>query len=321
MDLKKLLAKYDLTEEDIDFDMGGLSEEELEARFVERRRAKVDTADDGDDDDQKKPGEGGSEEDGEESSEDGEEETSEPETEPESEPEEGSEDTGGEEEEESAETFRLNSDIISAIYEALESETYHHPDWGDIPRYWYINHDAEKEMVYCVDEVDRYMLVGFSYAQKGDRVEIDFASRKRMRYEIVEYDDGGADDTGIGAFARMSEHKFANVQSELNALRAFRAECESKERAEKEQALFAQFTKLDGVEAFEALKADHAKYSLEEIEEKCYAILGRQEAGRSTMKFSATGESQTRLPVDAGVTDGLEDEPYGGLFVKYGRSK
>ena len=120
----------------------------------------------------------------------------------------------------------------------------------------------------------------------------------------------------------MSERKFANVSGVmLNMLRAFYSDRMNEERREKEDALFAQFTKLDGVEAFETLKADHDKYSLEEIEEKCYAILGRQEAGRSTMKFSATGESQTRLPVDAGVTSGLEDEPYGGLFVKYGRGK
>ena len=329
LDLKELMAKYGLTEEDIDFDMSGLSEEELEARFVERRRTKVDTADDGDEDGQKKPEEeGGSEDGGGEGDGGDEEETPEPETEPggdgggeENGEDTGEEGAGGEDDEENAETFKLNNVIVSAIYEALEAETYHHPDWGDVPRYWFIDYDAEKSMVYCVDEVDRCLLVGFSYAQKGDRVEIDFASRKRMRYEIVEYDDGGAEDTGIGVFAHMCERKFVNVSGELNMLRAFYSNRMNEERREKEDVLFAQFAKLDGVEAFETLKADHDKYSLEEIEEKCYAILGRQEAGRSTMKFSATGESQTRLPVDAGVTSGLEDEPYGGLFVKYGRGK
>ena len=131
----------------------------------------------------------GSEEDGGEGDGVDEEETPEPEPEP-GEEGAGEEVAGGEDDEENAETFKLNNVIVSAIYEALEAETYHHPDWGDVPRYWFIDYDAEKSMVYCVDEVDRYMLVGFSMPRRATALRSTLLSRKRMRYEIVEYDDG-----------------------------------------------------------------------------------------------------------------------------------
>ena len=72
-----------------------------------------------------------------------------------------------------------------------------------------------------------------------------------------------------------------------------------------------EFAKLEGVEAFDELRADMSKYDVETLEDKCYAILGRM---NSSAKFSLETKSP-KLPV--GNTQST-DEPYGGIFTKYG---
>ena len=56
------------------------------------------------------------------------------------------------------------------------------------------------------------------------------------------------------------------------------------------------------------------QYSKEDIEEKCYAIRGRN----ASMNFSLNNNQMTvRMPVEKEVR-GDEDEPYGGVFKRYG---
>ena len=81
-------------------------------------------------------------------------------------------------------------------------------------------------------------------------------------------------------------------------------------RAADEAAVFEQFQDLNGIEAFEKLRENCAELSIEEIEDKCFAIRGRN---ASVHTFS---NQKTKLPRQP-VTKTGSDEPYGGLFVEF----
>jgi hypothetical protein len=101
---------------------------------------------------------------------------------------------------------------------------------------------------------------------------------------------------------------------ELNSLRAFKLNVEKVEHESKVQALFSNFQlKEEDVEGIDI----HA-FSLEEIEEKAYAILGRKMAKKN---FSKEDKGNVRLPLNNEPKDETPEdkEPYGGLFKKYNK--
>ena len=111
---------------------------------------------------------------------------------------------------------------------------------------------------------------------------------------------------------------FANIAERfgdtIRDLQAFKQGVERKADEEARAEIFSRFEDLAGIEDFESLKLDNAAYTREEMEEKCYAIRGRN---ASVAKFSAEAE-RPRLPVEPRV--GEEDrgiEPYGGVFVRF----
>lgn len=204
--------------------------------------------------------------------------------------------------------------------------------WGDdVPHYRLYDYDPDVAEVYAIDATD-YKLYGFKYSMNGDSAIIDFASKKRMKYAVLPFDEGAQGEEPVPAmFDRMVEScrkmdgqwaekyqsasdKIASLQGEVESLRRFKADAE-KAAAENERAqIFARFKDLDGVEAFENLRADCGKYSTEDLEEKCYAIRGRN---GSPARFSLESRGSTRLPVEpSGVR--TDDEPYGGVFAEYG---
>lgn len=78
-------------------------------------------------------------------------------------------------------------------------------------------------------------------------------------------------------------------------------------------ALFAQFADLNGNEAFESLRENCGEMELPEIEEKCFAI-----RGRVNTKFALNESGKApRLPVGSFNNDDTSEKPYGGLVEKY----
>ena len=84
--------------------------------------------------------------------------------------------------------FELTGNRMHELLAALESVTVEY-EWGTMPRYCYADSDLETCMIYAWDCTD-WLLYGFSYEMDGDNVVIDFESRKRMKYTIVEFDEG-----------------------------------------------------------------------------------------------------------------------------------
>lgn len=220
--------------------------------------------------------------------------------------------------------FALISNVIDEINRVLSVEKVTR-DWGECPRYCYVDCDTEIGEVYCWDRND-WLLYGFKFEVNGDSITIDFNSKKRKKYVIEDF-DGGEQASPIAPVFELIENKLkdysdiqakfaeatntiASMESELTELRQFKADTESAISDAKIEEVFSNFTDLAGIEAFESLKEHCKEYDLDVLEEKCYAIRGRN---RSDMKFSAK-EKNPKLKVPK--TD-FSNEPYGGLFVKY----
>lgn len=111
---------------------------------------------------------------------------------------------------------------------------------------------------------------------------------------------------------QKSREMFEDMQKEHDELKEFK-ENTIKEQYETQVAeLFDKFDKqLDGFADFEVLKVDYSNLTVDELEEKLFALLGKKNANFSTKKK----ETVTKVPVDINRKDDMED-PYGGLLAK-----
>jgi hypothetical protein len=237
--------------------------------------------------------------------------------------------------------FALTSNIVEEICLQLSAEKVQR-EWGESSRYCYVDCDFEAMEVYCWDTND-WLLYGFPYKTNGDHINIDYACRKRKKYVVADFDEGEQDspfaytlgqfeekfhdsiseNTAVKEKYQAASDTIASMEKELGELRQFKAATEhaiaENERKSEAGRIFAQFEDLSGVEAFEALKteydADCMKYEADALEEKCFAIRGRQ--GSASLKFSAP-QKTPKLPIDR--AGGVNKEPYGGVFEEYGFS-
>ena len=215
--------------------------------------------------------------------------------------------------EESAD-FALEGQIRAQLCEAVESAETISGEFGVWPRYWFTDYDKDLNEVYAFDETDG-KLYGFKYSMNGDVVVIDFESKSRKKWAIEDFDEG--DDSAVfseasrilqdacAAVDAAWSEKYGSLCDEVNELRKFKLDTEA-------ASVFSKFTDLEGVEAFEALKTNYDEFSKSDLEEKCYAIRGRN---GTVAKFSI--ETPTaKVMVE---TPAYDDEPYGGLFIEYGK--
>ena len=224
--------------------------------------------------------------------------------------------------------FALAGQIRDEIYNALSAEKIE-CCWGEMTRYHYVDHDHEALQVYCYDAED-WKLYGFAYSMNGDNVVIDFESKKRMKFAIVDFDEGEQSAPFAGVFEEITKQYAANdtqwsekyqtasdtitsMENELGTLRQFKTDTEAATLAAAQEEVFAQFEDLVGVEEFDALRENCAEYELDALEEKCFAIRGRRGA---TAKFAHESKAP-KLKVEK--TQPV-NEPYGGLFARYGHT-
>lgn len=225
-------------------------------------------------------------------------------------------------------SYSLNRTIVEEIRKALENEICT-TEYGDYPRYVFEDFDAEAGKVYGWDRSD-WLLYGFDYTMNGDSALVDFESKKRMKYVIEEFNEGDVQESPFAeTFSKLnseiknlSEFKekyeetnaaFSEMKTEFEQLRQFKEDTEYAIKEKEHDSIFEMFADLDGIEAYEALKADSMKYDRDVLEEKCFAIRGRN---TSIAKFSLEPKAP-KLKVER-ETETIMKEPYGGLFEKYG---
>lgn len=316
LDRTELLSEYGLTIEDIDFDIDDFTVEELRSKFDAIKKAKSDD-DSSDGTAQSLSDEGAS---------DGKEPVAQSDDNP--------EDNGENHDDDDEQEFSLTGEqFMSQLFEALSVAKYNDPYWGEMDQYMYVDYDHDTSEVYCYDCED-WKLYGFAYSMNGDNVVIDFDSKKRKKFSIVDFDEGCADfdykrafetyGNAIVAFKNAelsriqneSDEKFnqatqliTDLKAEISTLKEYQKAKQSEERKNAEDALFERFAELNGIEAFEALRTSCAEMGLTDIESKCFEIKGRN----TSTNFSVNKSKPTRIAVEKKH----EDEPYGGLFVQY----
>lgn len=235
--------------------------------------------------------------------------------------------------------FNSLEQFATELIEALSVEKTV-TSWGsEVSRYCYVDCDTEASEVYCYDWED-WKLYGFAYSTNGDSVTVDFDSKKRKKFSIVDFEEGDRDFSFSHVYENISEidkaqskaefaaerdeleKKFSeasntvnSLNNELAELRKFKDDKLNDERVNAENEVFSRFDDLNGAEAFEALKAEAGNYSIEDLEEKCFALRGRK---NTTLNFSAEKKAP-KLPTNQYAKN--DDEPYEGIFIKYGSRK
>lgn len=229
--------------------------------------------------------------------------------------------------------FALAQQFLQELMGALRAERID-TDFGDVARYWYVDHDTELCEVYFEDVTD-WNIYGASYSMDGDNVVIDFESKKRKKYAIVDFDEG--EQGSMKALFDLASQKLNEsnaslnelnqkyssataeldeVRSELTELREFKTNTEKANLDAKRSEVFAMFGDLAEVEAFKELQSNCDDLSLEELEEKCYALRGRYGTPAS---FSAKpADGAPKLPASGIYNVEDQDEPYGGVFLRFG---
>lgn len=234
-------------------------------------------------------------------------------------------------EETAEEEFALNSNIEDELYAAIGSVTIQ-TEWGPAPQYFMQDYDVEAKMVYCWDCVD-WLLYGFAYEMNGDKLVIDFDSKKRMKFVIVEFDEGEEQNSPFaGIYEKMKDsidksndkisdleskyqaeaEKVSEMEGELQELRQYKSDVEHATAKAEREELFAQFADINEIEEFVELVANSDNYDLDALEEKCFAIRGRN----MKLNFSNKETKAPKLPVSRDDKPD-EEEPYGGVVAKY----
>ncbi|MBR5014236.1 MAG: hypothetical protein IKY16_06485 [Bacteroidales bacterium] len=223
--------------------------------------------------------------------------------------------------------FELTSNMVEEIERAV-GEVKIVREWGEYPRYRYVDSDFDTHEVYCWDAAD-WLLYGFTYSMDGDRAVVDFDSKKRKKYSVVDFNDPEQtspfaevftqmdqklqDAAGIAVKYQNASDTIGSMENELGVLRKFKEDTENAIAKNAREEIFAQFEDLIGVEAFETLRADCMNIDIETVEEKCYAIRGRN---GTQAKFALEGKAP-KIKVEK---NDMSKEPYGGIFVRYGIS-
>lgn len=233
------------------------------------------------------------------------------------------------EEEAPAEEFALTRNMR----EEFQRELATHPvvdRWGEQRPYWFEDFDADKSEVYIQDPVD-YLYYALSYRFDNDKCIIDFNSKKRVLISFVDFVEGAeqsvdpamvsmfealdekfaANESAESAYAELNE-KYNALEATCKELREFKASVESAAAEQERNELFAKFEDLADVDAFKELRKVADQYDLDTLEEKCFAIRGRQ--GVSVNFSLIENSSSPKIKLDKHINT---PKPYGGVVEHY----
>lgn len=242
--------------------------------------------------------------------------------------------------------FLLSSNFVEGLREAIRVETITSESGAEYPKYSIVDYDTASSEVYAYDLED-WKLYGFSYNINGDVVTVDFDSKKRMKYAIVNFDEGEAIDeysleevcSVVNSMAQEKfeqekaelqasmdelENKYAEKYSDYEELKQFKADTLYQEELAKKNAVIEKFEeKLSTLEEFAELKKPENmdKYSVDELSSKCAEMYGNAIIS-GKIQFSLAKEEPTPAPAKKqrklfGAAENKTDDPYNGIFAEF----
>ena len=181
--------------------------------------------------------------------------------------------------------------------------------------------------MYCHDCED-WKLYGFNFAVNGDSITINWDSKTRKKFAIVDFEGEESEvfnlseliseirDDVVKAQSNIYAQQISDLKGEVSKLKEFKEKTLSNEREVKLCELWDKFSKLDNFPEYEALKKDCDDMSVKEIEYSCYAILGRVAEAEAFSLKEDKKANNTKQKVAHSKADA--NEPYGGVFLKFG---
>lgn len=237
-----------------------------------------------------------------------------------------------EEEETLATEFSLTaSQLRQEIANTLSKEKYKN-EWDYESRsFWYIDHDDNR--VYCEDVQDKYRAVGMNYTLNGDFVEIDYSTKKPVKFVPVDMEDGVdvnfsmvSEERNQFELTQTKEttetevtNKFQVVKTELDStknkvetltqenqeLLEFKLNIEKTEKHNKIETLFSKFDDLTE-EDVQGLREKQDDMSLEVLELNLYALRGKKQESVKDLKKAKDKKEENIM---FSLTDSMNTPP------------
>lgn len=214
---------------------------------------------------------------------------------------------------------QMYEEIRNVLYEMKFVDCY-----GDCrPRYWMRDYDVDVQMVYCEDGACGYVLVGIPFAIDNDSVKIDFQNAKRYKVMYVPFEEGtDTEGTTISSSAKyvksiensVAEKYTAQITSMSGELNTLRAFKENVLNEKRRHDESEVFSRFSDLDGNEAFEA---------LKENCESlsltdIEEKCFAIRGRMlNFSVSSQKSKRGPVLPVDVHGISYEPYGGIVKKY----
>ena len=202
---------------------------------------------------------------------------------------------------------------------------------SEISRDGYVE-DFDNEYVYIYDWDDG-CIYKYSYTFIDGSAVIDENTEKRQMLQYVDYDDesdtlplpiaGIVDEAVAQAKQTVTEEyaekindlttELASANTELSTLREFKQNTLKEARDTQVAEIFSRFdTVLGGIEEYNTLKENEAKYEIEDIEQQCFALFGKQSFSSRKNEVHEL-DASIRMPVDKFSVQ-ERDNTYGGLL-------
>ncbi len=226
------------------------------------------------------------------------------------------------------------------LINVLREEKYM-DSWGDqYSIYSYVDHSDSE--IFAYDRQDNWNLYGFMYSMSGDKAIIDFTTKKRKKFQIIDFEDNDLlvfelyprealeyellirEKSLVSQFATEKEDianqldtitmEYEQLKPEIERLQNFEKETLENQRKEAEEILFAQFDeKLKDIKEYEQLKETASNFELDALEKECFVILGKQSAN-----FTAKPTKKEKVKIEFNKAKNQEQEDeFGDLFDKY----
>lgn len=180
---------------------------------------------------------------------------------------------------------------------------------------------------YFVDMDDKFVFFNrvidtFNYKDGSDKSE---SQTFRAPYSIVEDDQSvvatidTSEETEM-VLMLLTKDEAAKVESdreELFRLQNFESEYIAREKQEKKDAILDEFSDLSDNPNFVELMKNFDELDAEDVEDKCFAIRGRNmKVSYSTKKTQST-TNNIKIMATKEDADDSQPEPYGGFFINH----
>lgn len=197
--------------------------------------------------------------------------------------------------------------------------------WGDeVSKYSLV--DYKDNVVFAYDRSDNYKLFGFEFTITGDKISINFETKKRKKFEIVDFEEGvelsfeafpkeaieNAEKVKETELTTKFETEKVKLETELERLKEFETTKLSEERQEAEIELFSIYEeKLTDDEKFKELKTNSKNFTIEELEKELALLYVKK-----TASFSFKKNENRSIKINVNKSTDVETDPYGGLIEK-----